>query len=230
MPRGWGFSLSSHHTEAVPGSLQLPGCCPSTAFPVPQCPSRAGAAAGRVKAIPGWICPTGPSLHWCLYPKLLCSSSQLAQGQARNNTKPHLQRAQARSNLVILVKERHRDLSQPDPALPPCALHSSGRPQVHGEGKAKSPKTRSLWFLPLPSPTATFHRQPHTPCTSVGTQQFTFTSGLNSWLSAKCNLILRGDQGSPTVGKEEGEQGCSQHPGGCSSPGFTHIPAHTHSC
>lgn len=144
---------------------------PSTAFPGSQCHTGAGAARGRLKAVPGWICPmvrAAPSLHQCLYPKLPCSSPQLAQGQARNNTKPHLQRAQARSNLAILVKERQRDLTQ----------HSHpGRPQVHVEGRVRSPRIRSLWFLPLPSATATFHRQPHTPCTSVGTQQFTFTSG-----------------------------------------------------
>lgn len=40
--------------------------------------------------------------------------------------------------------------------------------QVHREGRAKSPRIRSLWFLPLPSATATFHRQPHTPAPQWG--------------------------------------------------------------
>lgn len=55
--------------------------------------TQAGAARGRLKAVPGWIGPTAraaPSLHPCLHPKLLRSSPQLARGQARNNTKPHL--------------------------------------------------------------------------------------------------------------------------------------------
>lgn len=32
---GAGVSLTALTTEAAPGSLQLPGCCPSAAFPVP---------------------------------------------------------------------------------------------------------------------------------------------------------------------------------------------------
>lgn len=36
------------------------------------------------------------------------------------------------------------------------------------ESRAKSPRIRSLWFLPLPSATATFHRQPRTPAPQWG--------------------------------------------------------------
>lgn len=60
----------------APTTLRLPwghSSCQAV-VPVPQCHTRAGAASGRLKAVPGWICPTvraAPSLHQCLYPKLL---------------------------------------------------------------------------------------------------------------------------------------------------------------
>lgn len=113
-------------------ALTRESCHFSTAVPGPQCHTR------QVKGVPVGFAPGSeqlpPCTTECLYPKLLRSSPQLAQGQARNNTKPHLQRAQARSNLAILVKERQRDLSQPVPALPPCALHSSGRAEQRAQG------------------------------------------------------------------------------------------------
>lgn len=144
-------------------ALTRESCHFSTAVPGPHCHTR------QVKGVPVGFAPRSeqlpPCTTECLYPKLLRSSPQLAQGQARNNTKPHLQRAQARSNLAILVKERQRDLSQPVPACPSTPTLCT--PQLW-ESRAKSPRIRSLWFLPLPSATATFHRQPRTPAPQWG--------------------------------------------------------------
>lgn len=146
-------------------ALTPESCHFSTAVPGPQCHTR------QVKGVPVGFAPRSeqlpPCTTECLYPKLLRSSPQLAQGQARNNTKPHLQRAQARSNLAILVKERQRDLSQHS-----HPVHSTALGEQSKEPKDQIPVVSAPSLCNSNVPQAATH-----PCTSVGTQQFTFTSG-----------------------------------------------------
>lgn len=144
------FSHTQLSAPRLPRSLQLAGHCPSTAFPGPQRHSGRGTAQGRLKAAPGWIGPTvraAPSLHQRLQPQLLRSSPRLSQGQARNNTKPHLQEPRpGQTWLFWLSKDR-----ETSPSLtqhhPPSALHSSG-----GRGRAEQGAQGSdpCGFCPFP--------------------------------------------------------------------------------
>lgn len=153
---GAGISLSSQH-RGCPRLPAAPRPLSQPSSPCPQCHTGQGKSSPRVDFPP---CTSAFIQSCSAHPH---SWLRDRPGITPSSSPP----AQARWNLAVLVKARGGDSSQPEPAL-----HSSGR-----SWQRRSPGIRSLWFLPLPSATAVFHRQPHTPCTSVGTQQFTFTSG-----------------------------------------------------